>query len=154
MNEQKEPIKVIVIDTSAVTRYLLTEILEQAGDIQVMAALHDPAEALNKIQNLRPQVITLDISISGTDSLRFLEKLMELHPTPVVIISAVPQYQSDSIVKAMERGAVGYVVKQSLQSWGGILSLADEIVEKVRAASAVQFPGSVTSGRQAAAGNF
>lgn len=154
MKDQKEPIKVIVIDASAVTRYLLTEILEQAGDIKVMAAFHDPTEALNKIQDLRPQVITLDVSMSDMNSLTFLEKLMELNPTPVLIVSAITQYQSDSIVKAMELGAVGYVGKQTSQSWGGILNLADEIVDKVRAASTMQFPGSVTSGGQAAAGHF
>jgi two-component system chemotaxis response regulator CheB len=146
MNQKKEKISVIVIDASAVTRYLLAEILEQSGDIKVVASVHDHAEALNKIQDLRPHVITLDIAMPGMSGLTFLEKLMELHPTPVVIVSAITKYQSDSVDKAMELGAVGYVGKQLSQSWSGILSRGDEMVEKVRAASTMQFPGSITAG--------
>jgi len=154
MNQKKEKISVIVIDASAVTRYLLTEILEQSGDIEVVASVHDHAEALNKIQDLRPHVITLDIAMPGMSGLSFLKNLKELRPTPVVIVSAITQYQSDSVDKAMELGAVGYVEKQTSQSWSGILGLADEIVEKVRSASTVQFRGSVQAGGQAAAGSF
>jgi two-component system chemotaxis response regulator CheB len=154
INQKKEKISVIVIDASAVTRYLLTEILEQAGDIEVVASVHDTAEALKKIKTLRPHVITLDVSMPGANSLAFLEKVMELHPTPVVIVSAITPYQRSSVLKAMELGAVGYVGKQSSQSWSGILSLADEIVEKVRAASTVQFQGSIPAGGQASAENY
>jgi two-component system chemotaxis response regulator CheB len=139
MNKKKENIKVIVIDASAVTRYLLTEILEQTGDIKVVASVHDAAEALNEIENLRPHVVTLDINTSGMNGLAFLEKLMELYPTPVVIVSAVNQNQSNSVIKAMELGAVGYVAKNTPQTWNGILNHCDEIVEKVRTASTVQF---------------
>ncbi len=151
MSMQKETIKVIVIDASAVTRYLLTEILEQSGGIEVVASVHDPAEALNKIQDLRPHVITLDVAMPGINGLKFLEKLMELRPTPVVIVSAMTDYQSDSALRAMELVAVAYVAKQSARSWNGILSMADEIVEKVRAASTVQLRGSITANRPAIA---
>lgn len=153
MNQKKEKIRVIVIDASVVTRYLLTEILDQAGDIEVVAAVQNTAEALTKIQNLRPHVITLDVTLPGMDGLIFMEKLMELHPIPVVVVSAII-HQSDFVAKARKLGAVGYVGKQSSQSWCGILNLADEIVEKVRFASTVQFPGNITANGQAAAGNF
>lgn len=148
MNEQKETIRVIVIDASAVTRYLLTEILEQSGGIEVVASVYDSAEALIKIQNLSPHVVTLDVTMPGMNGLAFLEKLKELHPTPVVVVSAMTQHQNDSVVKAMELGAVGYVAKQSSQSWSGILSLADEIVEKVRSASTVKVPERITAGEE------
>lgn len=149
MHSPKENIKVVVIDASAVTRYLLTEILEQAGDIEVVASVHDTADALNKIQNLRPHVITLDVTMPGLNGLTFLEKLKELHPTPVVIVSAMSEYQGDSVLRAMELGAVGYVGKQKTQTWSGILSLADEIIEKVRAASTVQFQAGIAAREQA-----
>jgi len=105
----------------------------------VVASVHDTAQALDMIQNFRPDVVTLDVTMSGMSGLTFLKKFMELHPTPVVIVSARSEYQGDSALKAMQLGAVGYVMKQSSQSWGGMLSLADEIVEKVRTASTVPF---------------
>jgi len=149
MKQKKEKISVIIIDASAVTRYLLTEILEQSGDIEVVAAVHDYTEALNKIQNLRPHVITVDVTSPGTGGLKFIETLMELHPTPVVIVSALNHQKSDSVNKAIELGAVGYVAKKSSQTWSGILSIADEIVEKVRSASTVQVQGNISAGGQA-----
>lgn len=154
MNDEKGHIKVVVIDASAVTRYLLTEILEHTGDIEVVASVHDTAEALNKIRNLRPHVITLDVNMPGTNSLKFLENLMEFHPTPVVVVSAMNHGRDISVIKAMELGAVGFVAKKSSQSWSGILNLGDEIVEKVRTASAMQFPGNIPASGQAAAENF
>lgn len=162
MNQKKEKISVIVIDASAVTRYLISEILEQSGDIEVVASVHNHAEALNKIYNLKPHVVTFDVAMPGMNGLTFLEKLMELHPTPVVIVSAMTPYHSDSVAKAMELGAVGYVGKQASQNWSGILSMADEIVDKVRLASTAEFRGSIsaggsvqpTVGGQVAADNF
>ncbi|MBI5847659.1 MAG: response regulator [Nitrospirae bacterium] len=155
MNQQNEKISVIIIDASAVTRYLLTEILEQSGRIEVVASVHDPAEALNKILTLNPHVITFDVRMPGLDGIAFLKKLWELRPTPVVIVSALTQYETGSFAKAMELGAVGYVAKQSSHSWSGILNLADEIVEKVRSASTIQFQQKTTvAGKAAAIGNF
>lgn len=154
MNQKKEKIRVIIIDPSSVTRYLLTEILEQSDDIEVLASVYDPAEALNKIRDLRPNVVTLDFSMSDLNGLAFLEQLKAFHPTPVVIISAMTKNHSDTVAKAMELGAVGYVVRQPSQSWGGILSIADEIVEKVRTASAKQFLINIILGGLATAGIF
>lgn len=154
MNHNTEKIAVIIIDASAVTRYLLTEIFEQTGDIEVVASTHDTVEALNKIQILRPHVIIFDITASGISGLTFIRKLMELCPTPVLLVSAVKQQQSEAVLKAMELGAVGYVGKQTSQSWNGILNIAEEIVESVRAASTVQFQGSITAGEQPGAGNY
>ncbi len=153
MHQKKQKISVMVIDASAVTRYLLTEILEQTGDIEVVASVHDTADALSKIQNLRPHVVTLDVTMPGLNGFTFLEKLMELHPTPVVIVSAVSEHQGDSALRAMQLGAVSYVGKQRSQTWNGILSLADEIVEKVRHASTVQFKATIRAAGQAAVGN-
>lgn len=162
MNQKKEKISVIVIDASAVTRYLIAEILEQSGEIEVVASVHDHAEALQKIYNLKPHVVTFDVAMPGMNGLTFLEKLMELHPTPVLIVSAMSHHQSNSVIKAMELGAVGFVAKKTSQSWSGILGMADEIVDKVRLASTAQFQGSIsvggsvqpTVGGQAAADNF
>ncbi|MDP2158336.1 MAG: response regulator [Nitrospirota bacterium] len=154
MDQEIEKISVIVIDASAVTRYLLSEILEQTGDIKVVASVHDHAEALNQIQNLKPHVVTFDVAMPGMNGLTFLQKLMELHPTPVVIISAMTPYHKDSVVKAMELGAVAYVGKQTSQTWSGILGMADEIIAKIRSASTAQVQGSISADGQAAADNF
>ncbi len=145
MDQNKEKISVIVIDASAVTRYLLAEILEQSGDIKVVASVHDHAEALNKIQDLKPHVVTFDVAMPGMNGLTFLEKLLELHPTPVVIVSAMTSHHKDSVFKAMELGAVGYVGKQTSQPWSGILGIADEIIKQVRSASTAQVRESIAA---------
>lgn len=128
-------IKVLIIDDSAVIRCLLTEILNEAPDIEVVGVAPDPIIARTKIQNLRPDVITLDVEMPRMDGLTFLEELMRTNPLPVVMISALTEKGCDVTLRALELGAVDYIQKPALDLKEGIRSIAEEIQRKVRIAS-------------------
>jgi two-component system chemotaxis response regulator CheB len=130
-----EKIKVLVVDDSAVTRKLITEALEKNRGIQVVATAIDPFIAVDKIKRYEPDVITLDIEMPRMDGLTFLSKIMIAHPMPVIMVSAFTERGAKQTIRALELGAVDFVLKPRLddtESWNGF---AQELGEKVVAAS-------------------
>lgn len=128
-------IRVLVVDDSALVRQLLTEILNGDAEIEVVGVAPDPFVAREKIKALHPDVITLDIEMPRMDGLSFLEKLMALRPTPVVVVSTLTQKGADAALRALELGAVDYVAKPLLDIQKGIVDLGTELVTKVKAAA-------------------
>lgn len=128
-------IKVLIVDDSAVVRAVLSEILNESDDIEVVGVAADPIFARNKIESLKPDVITLDVEMPRMDGLTFLDELMRTSPLPVVMISSLTQKACNSTLRALELGAVDYVAKPSLEISSGIMELASEIVAKVRIAA-------------------
>ena len=82
-------ISVLVVDDSALIRKVLSKTLGKDGDIVVVGAAEDPIEARRLIKELSPDVVTLDIEMPNMNGLAFLEKLMRLHPLPVVMVSTL-----------------------------------------------------------------
>ncbi|HEX3661422.1 MAG TPA: chemotaxis response regulator protein-glutamate methylesterase [Acidobacteriaceae bacterium] len=130
-----EPIKVLVVDDSALMRQLLAKILGSDPHIQVVGVAADPFVARDKIKALRPDVLTLDIEMPRMDGLTFLEKLMRGHPMPVVMISSLTERGADTTLRALSLGAVDYVSKPKLDVCDGTVEQADEIIAKVKAAA-------------------
>lgn len=128
-------IKALVIDDSAVIRAILTEILNNAGDIEVVGTAADPIFAKSKITSLMPDVITLDVEMPRMDGLTFLEELMRTNPIPVVMVSSLTQKACDTTLRALELGAVDYVSKPTIDVSSGVAELGDEIARKVRIAA-------------------
>ncbi len=81
-------IKALIIDDSALMRQILTTVLHQDPDIHVVGTAPNPLIAREKIKALKPDVLTLDVEMPGMDGITFLEKLMRLHPLPVVMVSS------------------------------------------------------------------
>ncbi len=127
-------IKVVVVDDSALIRSLLREILERAPDMEVVGVAPDPIAARELIRRTNPDVITLDVEMPRMDGLAFLEKLMRLKPTPVVMISSLTERNSELTLRALELGAVDFVTKPKIDIAGGMQAYAEMIIEKVRAA--------------------
>ncbi len=131
-----EPIKVLIIDDSAVVRQVLTKILGNQPDIKVVAACIDPLYAREKIKALKPDVITLDIEMPRMDGLTFLDKLMRLHPLPVVMISTLTDTGADATLKALELGAIDFVSKPKSDTRNRLSDdYAEEVIAKVRTAA-------------------
>ncbi|MFO1385354.1 MAG: chemotaxis response regulator protein-glutamate methylesterase [Chitinivorax sp.] len=128
-------ISVIVVDDSALIRSLLKEIINSNADMEVVAAAPDPLTAREMIRTLNPDVITLDIEMPKMDGLSFLEKLMRLKPTPVVMISSLTESGSDATLRALELGAVDFIAKPKMDIAQGMQEYADDIAEKIRAAA-------------------
>ena len=129
------PIKVLVVDDSALIRQLLTEMLQTDPGIEVVGAAADPYVAREKIKTLNPDVVTLDIEMPRMDGLSFLERLMSLRPMPVVVVSTLTQKGADTALRALEIGAIDVVAKPLIDIRNGILELCGELVAKVRAAA-------------------
>lgn len=128
-------IKVLIVDDSALVRQLLTAILESDREIKVVGAAADPYIAREKIKQLSPDVLTLDVEMPRMDGVTFLGNLMRLRPMPVVMVSSLTEQGADVTLRALENGAVDYVSKPKLDVAGQLPEYSDEIVSKVKAAA-------------------
>lgn len=116
-------------------RQLLTEILHQDPAIHVVGVAADPYIAREKIKHLRPDVLTLDVEMPNMDGLTFLERLMRLHPMPVVMISSLTEKGAEATLRALDLGAIDFVAKPRDSMREGMHALVDEICSKVHAAA-------------------
>jgi len=126
------PIKVVIVDDSALIRSVLKKIIEQTSDIQVVGVAPDPLIAREVIRATNPDVITLDVEMPKMDGLEFLEKLMRLRPMPVLMISTLTEKGSDVTLRALELGAIDFVSKPKIDIEGGMHEYAEEITTKIR----------------------
>jgi two-component system chemotaxis response regulator CheB len=125
------PIKVLVVDDSAIVRKLLADGLRGARDIEVVGTAADPFIARDMIVRLEPDVLTLDIEMPRMDGLSFLRRLMAHRPMPVIIISSLTQSGSAATIDALRAGAVDVIPKP-----GGPYSvgdITDRLRERIRA---------------------
>lgn len=133
----KKPIRVLIVDDSELIRALLTQILTDDPDIEVVGSAVDPYDAREKIKQLSPDVLTLDIEMPRMDGVTFLGNLMRLRPMPVVMISTLTEQGADITIKALEIGAVDYVSKPTMAEQQQLPILAREIVDKVKRAATI-----------------
>lgn len=128
-------IRALIVDDSAAMRQLLTQILASDPDIEVVGTAPDPFIARDKIKQLLPDVLTLDVEMPRMDGLTFLEKLMRGHPMPVVMVSSLTQTGCDVTLRALELGAVDFFAKPTVDTLFGVSGGAQQIVDKVKAAA-------------------
>jgi two-component system, chemotaxis family, protein-glutamate methylesterase/glutaminase len=129
------PIKVLVVDDSALMRQILADILRQDPELLVVGTAPDPYVAWEKIQSLQPDVLTLDVEMPRMDGLTFLEKLMQGRPMPVVMVSSLTEKGCQTTMRALELGAIDFVSKPKVDVTSGTVDLGPEIIEKVKVAA-------------------
>jgi two-component system, chemotaxis family, protein-glutamate methylesterase/glutaminase len=129
------PIKVLVIDDSALVRTLLADILSSDPDIEVVGTASDAIRGLEKIAALTPDVITLDIDMPRCDGLSMLDRLMPLWPLPVVMISALTRDGAEATLRALELGAVDFIEKPMLDMRLGMEAISDIVITKIKLAA-------------------
>lgn len=129
------PIRVVIVDDSTLMRQILTAALSRDAGIEIVGAAADPFEAREIIKRSNPDVITLDIEMPKMDGLQFLEKIMTLRPTPVVMVSSLTQSGSDATIRALELGAVDYVGKPHGSDGLGFKKVAEELIIKIKLAA-------------------
>jgi two-component system chemotaxis response regulator CheB len=142
-------IKVLIVDDSAIVRNVFSKELSTYPDIEVVGTAPDPFVARDKIVQLKPDVLTLDIEMPRMDGLTFLKKLMKYYPVPTVIVSSLTPKGSAMSLEALDVGAVDVVAKP-----GGSYSVADiraELVDKIRAASVANLSRDRSQEKQEAA---
>lgn len=153
-------ITVVVVDDSMLMRAMVKKALEAEGDIRVLEAAKDAVEARAAIKTANPDVVTLDIEMPGMNGLDFLQKIMTLRPTPVVMVSSLTQKGTDASLAALSIGAVDVAAKpagaESAATFGAelrakvrIASRARVIRREIAPQAAAPAPAAASGGRGA-----
>jgi two-component system chemotaxis response regulator CheB len=128
-------IKVLSVDDSALIRKLMKDRLNAQKGIEVIATAPDPFIAAEKIKNLAPDVVTLDIEMPKMDGITFLGKLMKIKPLPVIMVSSLTEKGADKTLEAIQKGAFDFILKPDPTSDSNTLdTFIQELAEKIRAA--------------------
>jgi two-component system chemotaxis response regulator CheB len=130
-----KPIKVLIIDDSALTRSILQRIVNSDAELEVVGTAIDPIIAAKKIQIIKPDVITLDLEMPRMDGLTFLKKLNATSPTPVIIISGNSPKASRAAIDALDLGAIDIIEKPDISTPEKLSEVAYEICTAIKAAA-------------------
>ncbi|MTJ81845.1 MAG: chemotaxis response regulator protein-glutamate methylesterase [Telmatospirillum sp.] len=131
-------IRVLIVDDSATVRQTLANILETDPEIEVMGTAGDPFAAARRIAQEVPDVITLDVEMPRMDGITFLRKIMLQHPIPVVMCSSLVEDGSETLMQAMEAGAVEVILKPRVDTRQMLLESQVRICDAVKAAARAQ----------------
>lgn len=134
------PIRVLVVDDSATVRAVLSRHLDEDPQLEVVGIARDGVEALERIQELRPDVVTLDVEMPRLDGLQTLERIMQECPTRVVMVSGLTGEGADATIRALELGAIDFIEKPSFAGVAAPHAVAGAVCQKVRDAAAAR-PG-------------
>jgi len=129
------PIRVLIVDDSALVRQILTEMLARDPGIEVVGTAGDAHIAREKIKQLDPDVLTLDVEMPKMDGLTFLRNLMRLRPMPVVMVSSLAEHGAEVTLDALALGAVDYLPKPRVDISARLPDYCEELIEKVRGAA-------------------
>jgi len=138
MNRVNKPIRVVIVEDSPTMRAILQARFEREDDIVVVGAAADAQEGRQMIRELDPDVVTLDVEMPGMNGLDFLEKIMALRPTPVIVVSGSTHDGAETTARALAIGAVGCYAKGE---GGGGYAFDDQgkLADLIRDAAKVRF---------------
>jgi two-component system chemotaxis response regulator CheB len=128
-------VRVLIVDDSAVIRQLLSMLLSDDPEIEVVGTAGDPLEARERIKALNPDVVTLDVEMPNMDGVTFLRKIMTLRPMPVIMVSTLTQAGAETTLEALEIGAVDFIAKPTVDVANAMAGLAGELQAKVKHAA-------------------
>lgn len=129
-------IRVLVVDDSAVVRKIFSSELTRDPEIEVVGTAPDPYIARDKIVELKPDVLTLDVEMPRMDGLTFLRKLMKYYPVPTIVVSSLTAKGGDLAMEALDSGAVDVMCKPGASYSVGDMSV--DLIEKIKAAAQVK----------------
>jgi two-component system chemotaxis response regulator CheB len=136
-------VRVLIVDDSAIVRKIFCSELSRDPEIEVVGTAPDPFIARDKILNLKPDVITLDVEMPRMDGITFLKKLMKHYPIPTVVVSSLTQKGGELAMEALDAGAVEVMCKPGTSYTVGDMSV--ELIGKIKAASFVKLVKKVES---------
>ena len=126
-------VKVLVVDDSAFMRNALAAMLESDPEIKVIGLARDGKEAVEKVGDLHPDVVTMDIEMPVMDGLQALKVIMEKHPTPVIMVSSMTTAGAKVTLDALDCGAVDFIPKNLADMTVNIVLIKHQLIEKVKA---------------------
>jgi two-component system chemotaxis response regulator CheB len=127
-------IKVLIVDDSVIARAKLTEMIQSQSDLEVVGCATDPIRAREMIKLLQPDVLTLDVDMPNMDGLDFLERVMRLHPMPVVMISSSTEAGTEITLCALKLGAADCMPKPRLMDAESVAAYTELLCGKIRTA--------------------
>ena len=127
-------VRVVVIDDSAYVRKVFKQMLLRSPFIDVVGTARDGAEGLEMVQELDPDVVTCDLNMPTMDGVEFVRRQMTRQPMPI-IISSIANQSGEQVLSALDAGAIDFVHKPTALATDKLLSIGDELVEKVKAAA-------------------
>jgi Chemotaxis response regulator containing a CheY-like receiver domain and a methylesterase domain len=130
-----EPVRVLVVDDSALMRKLIPQIIERDSGIQVIGTAMDGEFALKKIEELKPDVVTLDLDMPRMDGMETLRLIVRNHKVPVIIVSAHTTQGASATFKALASGAFDFVAKPKDAASAHMDEISKELIGKIKVAS-------------------
>ena len=128
-------VRVLVVDDSAYVRKVVKEMLSRSPFLEVVGVARDGDEALEMVERLKPDVVTCDLIMPGTDGVDFIRKQMAIQPIPIVVVSIAAE-SSERVLSALDAGAVDFVQKPTALATEKVFEIAEDLVAKVKAAAA------------------
>ncbi|MGB3205362.1 MAG: chemotaxis response regulator protein-glutamate methylesterase [Crinalium sp.] len=129
-------LRVLIVDDSAYVRKVVKQMLSRSPFIEVVGAAHDGEEALEMVQELQPDVVTLDLIMPRMDGVEFLRRQMAINPVPVIVLSIASE-SGEMALAALDAGAVDFVQKPTALATEKIFDISEELIEKVKSAADV-----------------
>ncbi|MDA1256999.1 MAG: chemotaxis response regulator protein-glutamate methylesterase [Chloroflexi bacterium] len=142
-NQTKGPVRVLVVDDSAFVRSIITRKINAEPDLEVVGQAKDGLEAVEQVKTLRPDVVTMDVTMPRLDGLGAVKRIMAEQPTPIVMLSALTGPGADVTMQALELGAIDFFLKVSVASPTGSDDGITQLAKKLRVAAGAR----VTAGR-------
>lgn len=127
-------VRVLVVDDSAYVRKVVKQMLLRSPFIEVVGTARDGTEALEQVAELEPDVVTCDLNMPQMDGIEFVRAQMARRPVPIIIIS-VASHAGEAVLAALDAGAIDFVQKPTALATDKLLDIADELIEKVKAAA-------------------
>jgi two-component system chemotaxis response regulator CheB len=127
------PVRVLVVDDSALMRKHISNMLKSSSQIEVCGIASDGNEAVEKVRRLRPDVVTLDVDMPGRDGLETLPAILDICPTPVIMVSSLTRQGAQVTLDALDLGAVDFIPKPTSSIAADVTRIRNELVAKVLA---------------------
>lgn len=135
-NKHKK-VRVLIVDDSLFMRQLIARMLDSFSDIEIVDTAKNGQDALKKIAEFKPDVVTLDLAMKGWSGLTTLRKIMKEYPTPTIILSAYSKEDADITLECLDAGAISFILKPSGEMSLDIEVVKDQLIGEIRAASKV-----------------
>lgn len=132
MINQSNDIKVLIVDDSAFARYNISKYISSDNSITVIGTSHDGYDAIKKVKELKPDIVTMDIEMPHLDGLKALEYIMSNCPTPIIMLSSHTSEGAEATIRALELGAADFFLKPSLTNSNDKNLLFSELINKIK----------------------
>src|SRR5579862_649570 len=127
-------VRVLIVDDSAYVRKVIRQMLSRSPFLEIVGTARDGREALEMVEELKPDVITCDLIMPELDGVGFIREQMTRKPLPIVVVSVASE-SGELVLSALDAGAVDFVQKPTALATDRLLEIADALIEKVKGAA-------------------